>query len=130
MARLGHGLPFRLAFQMTWHFILPYSASAIGRFTGTVTSDCRSINNLSTGSFVRTCDDVVGECPLPENRQRHGSDLDTSGEHGGITITALGRGGTACFLPGSFRRETLQTGHVECCFSQMSMQATWKSWPQ
>jgi hypothetical protein len=75
--------------------------------------------------------DALDECPVPANRQRHGSDADDSGELGGlITTTLSGGGGAVSSLSGLSSNETLQTGQVEFCSSHKSIQAMWKSWPQ
>ncbi|CAD6270591.1 unnamed protein product [Miscanthus lutarioriparius] len=81
--------------------------------------------------------EALDECPPLTNRQRHGSDLDDSGELGGL-ITMLdsggGRGGegAVCSLSGlsSTSSEILQTGQVEFCSSHKSIQAMWKLWLQ
>jgi len=75
--------------------------------------------------------DALDECPVLTNRQRHGSDLDDSGELGGLIAAKLGSGGGAvCSLSGLSTNEILQTGQVEFCSSHKSIQAMWKSWPQ
>jgi hypothetical protein len=78
--------------------------------------------------------DALDECPALTNRQRHGSDLDDSGELGGlITMLCRGGGGAVCSLSVSglsSSNEILQTGQVEFCSSHKSIQAMWKSWPQ
>jgi hypothetical protein len=91
-----------------------------------------------SGSCLGATSDALDECPLLTNRQRHGSDLDDSGELGGL-ITMLdsgggggGGGGAVCSLSGlsSTSSEILQTGQVEFCSSHKSIQAVWKLWLQ
>jgi len=73
---------------------------------------------------------ALDECPVLTNRQRHGSDLDDSGDLGQL-ITTLGSGGGAvCSLSGISSNETLQTGQVVFCSSHKSIQAIWKLWLQ
>jgi len=90
-----------------------------------------------SGSCLGGASEALDECPPLTNRQRHGSDLDDSGELGGL-ITMLdsggGRGGegAVCSLSGlsSTSSEILQTGQVEFCSSHKSIQAMWKLWLQ
>lgn len=68
---------------------------------------------------------------LPEGCTRGGRGGGPGGGGGSRGRRQHGGGEGGCLaLAAAARREARQTGQVECCLSQASMQATWKAWPQ